>query len=220
MFQNLSLKSKLIGSFFIIAIIMCMVGWVGFSGVSSSGASLQHISQERLPSVIALTRMEWGQLRARQVAYLVLNPSLPIEMRQKYPGFLADAFKVIDENRKAYEAIPRSPEDDAIWKEVGPLWSAWERDYDTFDKWADASLTETDPDKRDRLYDQMIEFANSQFAASAAAAMGKVRQLVEFSTKDAADDALALIRRQSCAKLCRSSLRFSVFSRRWHLGCS
>lgn len=191
MFQSMSLKLKLLGAFLIVATIMCVVGWVGFNGVSSSAASLQHISQERLPSVIALTRMEWGQLRARQLAYLVLNPSLPIEMRQKYPGFLADAFKVIDENRNAYEAIPRSPEDDVIWKEIGPLWAAWERDYDTFDKWAVATLTEKDPEKLDQLYDQMIEFVNSQFAASAAAAMNKVRELVDASTKDAATDAVA-----------------------------
>lgn len=191
MFQTLSLKAKLIGSFCIVALIVCIVGFVGYNGISSANKSLQHISQERFPSVIGLNRMDWGQLRARQVAYLVMNPALPLAMRQKYPGFLKDAFKVIEDGRNAYEAIPRSPEEEAIWKEVGPLWAAWERDYDTFDKWAVASLEETNPEKLDKLYDQMIEFANNQFAASAAAAMNKVRELVEHSTKTATEQALA-----------------------------
>jgi methyl-accepting chemotaxis protein len=189
MFKNLSLKQKLVGAFSIVAFITCMVGWVGFSGVRDTNHSLQHIGNERLPSVVALTRMEWGQLRARQIAYLVMNPELPQKLRDKYPEFRADAFKVIDESRSAYMAIERSPEEDALWRDVGPLWSAWEKDYNTFDTWARASLTENNPDARRKYFDQMIEFTNGQFASSAAAAMNKLRELVEYNTNDAKTDA-------------------------------
>ncbi|MFZ5432862.1 MAG: MCP four helix bundle domain-containing protein, partial [Calditrichota bacterium] len=191
MFANMSLKFKLIGSFCIVAFVMCMVGWVGYGGVSSADHSLQQISHERMPSMWALTRMEWGQLRARQVAYLVMNPALPLSMRQKYPEFLKGAFDVIEEGRKSYEGIKKNEREEAVWKEVGPLWAAWEKDYNTFDQWAMASLTEKNPEVLDRYFDQMIEFANSQFAASAAAAMGKVQELTALNSKNAEAEATA-----------------------------
>jgi methyl-accepting chemotaxis protein len=191
MFQNLSLKAKLIGSFCVVAIVMCVVGWVGFNGVSSTDQSLQQISSQRMPSIIGLDRMSYGQLRARQVAYLVMNPSLPPSMRQKYPEFLADAFKMIEEGRAKYNETKKTSQEEALWKEVGPLWATWAKDYDTFDQWAKASLTETNPEALDRLFKQMIDFTGGQFAASAAAAMNKVNDLTALTTESSEKEAIA-----------------------------
>ncbi|MBU0509415.1 MCP four helix bundle domain-containing protein [bacterium] len=191
MFANMSLKFKLIGSFCIVALIVCVVGWVGYSGLKSSSRSVTQIANVDLPAVVGLTTMQWGQLRARQVAYIVMNPSLPDKMRQAYPDFLAEARRVMQEGREMYEKVPHSEAEQAVWRELMPVWESWQKDYVTFDHWAMASLSERDPQKLNKLFEEMIGFTQGQFAASAAEAMKKLQLLTEMNKKAAEEESHA-----------------------------
>jgi len=180
MLSNLSLKSKLIGSFCVVAMITCLVGWVGFSGLSDSSDSLTEVGLVRMPSVQGLLTMEAGLNRVRVNNYMVMNRDLPLEVRQDYPELVAKAWERAEEGLKIYEPLPQTTEEAAMWKEFMVSWSAYKSDWQEFHRVAQASLKEMDPQKLDALYREMAEIATGKMAKDAresAADLEKVTDL-------------------------------------------
>ncbi len=194
MFRNLSLKSKLIGSFCIVAMITCIVGWVGYSGLGSASDSITEVGLVRLPSVQGLLMMEAGLNRVRVNNYMVMNRDLPRDVRRDYPELVAKAWARADEGLKIYEPLPQTTEEAAMWKEFMVSWLAYKSDWNEFHRVALASLNETDPQRLEALYHEMAQTATGKMAEDAresAADLQKVTDLNVLIADTATDEAIA-----------------------------
>ena len=185
MFASLSLKSKLIGSFCIVAIILCLVGYVGFSGLAASQKGIASIDQVRLPSIKGLTQMQAGQLAIRINCYLVSNPQLPAKMRAAYAENVRAAWDEINQGWKTFEPLPQTEEEARLCQDFRPAWDSWKADFETFDQTAQASLRTQDAGELARQCSQMQSFIESTFAASAKTAMQKLAALTDDNYREA-----------------------------------
>lgn len=209
MFQNLSLKQKLIGSFCIVACITCIVGWIGFSGLRDARAGITEINEVRIPSLQGLTTMQDGQLQIRTSCNAVMNPILAEQTRASYTENVRRAWEQIDKGWKQYEPLPQSTEEAALWKEFVPAWNKWKSDWQTFDQKAQASLRLKDPVEIERICKEMADFAKAEFTPSAKAAMEKVSGIVElnYNIADKAGD----VAEEEAIKDERKATIFAIF---------
>lgn len=187
MFQNMSLKQKLIGSFCLIAAITSLVGWIGFSGLNSSQNSIVEIADVRTPGILGLEEMQAGQNRVRLNYYMVMNPQLTQAERAEYPNRIAQAWDQCNNGMKIYEALPQSEEEAAKWKEFLPVWKGWEKDWQNFNPVAVASLSEKDPRKLEELFTSMHEHASGSMKRTARDATDKLRAIVDMNVKMATE---------------------------------
>jgi methyl-accepting chemotaxis protein len=145
MLKHLSLKAKLISSFCLVACILAVVGWIGFTGLSKAEGQISVLAGDYYPSVAALSSLLEYQLRVRMNTEMVANVNLPIERRKDYPVKIKEAFGWADSVWTAYEAMPRSSEEDELLKSAKQSWQAWEGSFRQTDRLAMKSLTEQDP---------------------------------------------------------------------------
>jgi methyl-accepting chemotaxis protein len=132
MFARLSLRFKLIGAFCVVAIVLCVVGWTGFRGVSSCQRDLRAMRTESLPDVTSLGELQTALQQVRGLYFKILNPALPVEMRQQYRGLMEQYWARLDHGWKSYDAVEKDANEAALWKEFGATWADWKQGYSKF----------------------------------------------------------------------------------------
>lgn len=217
MLRHLSLKAKLIGSFVIVSVIVCVVGFIGFKGLRSTSHGLEAVADLRLPSIQGLTMIEAGLMQVRMNCYAVMDPTQSPQIRSSYPERVKQGFTKAEEGWKIYEALTRPAEETAMWREFVPIWNAWEKDWQTFDALAIRSLQTPDPQELKRLCDEMHEFTNTTFVQSARGNIDKLRDLVDVNYKIAAQDKDAAMHTARNASL--ETLLLSLVSVVIAIGC-
>ncbi|MCB1060710.1 MAG: MCP four helix bundle domain-containing protein [Calditrichaeota bacterium] len=187
----MSLKVKLIGSFSIVAMMLGIVGGIGYWGAVSVGGALEEIGMVRAPSLHGLQMIEAGQNRVRLNYYMVMNLELPLDARQEYPEMVQKSWDQTEEGWKIYEPLPKSPEGAALWNEFKPMWNSWKADWQDLHKIALASLRETDPDKLADMAKQMRILTQGKMKETTRAATTKLQELVDLNERIAkeADEA-------------------------------
>ena len=209
MFQNMSLKQKLIGSFCIIAMILCAVSWVGYNGVSNCKASLDDIGSNTVPTLVAICNAQEAQMGIRLFCNAVLNPSYPDDRKQAYAGSIANYWKQFDESTKAYEALPHNPEETAMWKEFESLCVPWQQSYAKFDAESQVYLKSKNPEESRQALVKMNEVVFGGFAEQARQVMKKMGEIGEYNSKEAKET--ALLADASAAKSKMFALMIAVF---------
>jgi methyl-accepting chemotaxis protein len=191
MFRSASLRVKLIASFCIVAVILAVVVVIGYYGVSRGAAGISDLGTNRLAAESALFKIQDGQSRIRLNSYMVENPELGLKVRKNYTERIQAAWTQIDEGFKEYQDIPRSPAEDAKWKEFTDLWNVWKSDVQSYHPLALSVLQEKDPDKLRDLFDRMHELTEGALAKSARASVDKMREVTTLHDK-LTDEAAAL----------------------------
>jgi len=187
MFTNMSLKFKLIGSFCIVAMILCIVGVIGYSGVAGCNRGLDALGNDQIPSLVALSRMQEGQLKVRVLCNAMMNPNCPQDKRQSYASTMDSYWKELDEAVKTYDALPKSGEDESNWKECTRLFDTYRQEFARFDVEAKAYVASRTADEAARYNSRMNEQGFSSFGASAVAVMKKIGELADSNSKEAGE---------------------------------
>lgn len=141
MIGRLSLRAKLTGAFIAVAIVAGFIGLVGWNGLNAAKADFDEVANIRLPTLQIL-----GDLTsAMEDVQLIQNAMLSVDSSMVSVDFLeagdinsyvtatlnsynADRTKALsraDAARKAYEALPRSAEEQEIWTQFSTAWSDW-----------------------------------------------------------------------------------------------
>ncbi len=131
-FYNLRIIWKVVGGFTAIAAIAAVVGGIGYWGVRTLGQTAQELGVVRLAGVENLLTIKGDAQRIKAVQSALLDPSISDTMRATHLDSIA---KIRDEYAaawKAYEALPRSDEEEAAWKELGSAWEVWRTENDAF----------------------------------------------------------------------------------------
>ncbi len=130
--KNMKLMAKLIGGFFIVALITLIIGFVGWRSVNSIDNNLVEISKVRLPSIKYLLLMSWQMEEMTKIQRTLLNPNLKMEDRkQQYKAF-ETAQKRFKAAWNIYEPLPQTEEEARLWKEFVNAWGEVKEGNDIF----------------------------------------------------------------------------------------
>ncbi len=129
-----TIGKKLIVSFVAVSVITLTLGIVGYYGAVKSEQAVNELGNVTLPSVQKLvTIMEQaGQIKAAMRT--LLNPEASATDRKRQPETIAKATQDLEEAKKAYETLPQTPEEAALWKEFLDAWKLALVDRDEFFK--------------------------------------------------------------------------------------
>jgi len=123
--KNLKLSYKLISGFMVTAAITLAVGIIGLSSISDMNALLNHADKKIIPTVESLLTIQSAgeSIRVLQRTLLIQNLDLAARERQ-----YANVQTIRDQYRKLwddYDALPKSPEEERLWKEFQAAWNEW-----------------------------------------------------------------------------------------------
>jgi len=130
MFRNMNLQTKLISAFLLMGLIVFVFAGVGWSGVSKLSGHIETFSDNSLPSVIGLWKINEGQTQIQSSERLLFDPTITNAERQAALTRIQNARKQINEGSEQYEKTPRTPEEDKKYKEFQQDWAAWEKAHE------------------------------------------------------------------------------------------
>jgi len=123
---------KLFVSFACVAGITLLLGLVGYYGVAKGGRAVSEIGAKRLPGVQNLLAIVASELKIKAAQRTYMNPNLSDDVRKRQPQNIAKAREDCQSACKTYEALPKTGEEAAIWREFVSTWEQWSKETDEF----------------------------------------------------------------------------------------
>jgi methyl-accepting chemotaxis protein len=124
---SLSLKTRLIGAFAVVAVITTAVGVVGYRGMRFARQAQERTAAVQLPAIDSLWKLKDAQDVARRVELVMFMPGLTEAELGGMRKNLATAKAQADEGIRGFEALALDAEAAAEWKEFKGAWGAWEK---------------------------------------------------------------------------------------------
>ena len=187
MFKSMKLGVKLLCSFGVVALVVLLLGLVGYYGATRSDKFINEIGGVRLPSVENLLIIKEKGENIRGSMRTLAIPGLSREVRENMYHNLLKAREKYQAAWKTYEALPQTPEEAQIWKEFVSTWDAWREANNQameLSKKLEGLNTE-DKETLDRSYRQLQDLLLGRVAEKEKAALGLLDKLVEVN-KEAA----------------------------------
>jgi methyl-accepting chemotaxis protein len=120
---SLKIKTKLLGGFLLIAVVVAVVGVVGWFGASRISNSVSVIGKQNMPAVGSIQKIIEAQTAVLLGERALVNPLvIDSKIRQAQYDFVDNAIKNATDAWKVYEPIPKDKEEDATWREFGGQW--------------------------------------------------------------------------------------------------
>jgi methyl-accepting chemotaxis protein len=130
--KKMTLSSKLIPSFMIVALITLLVGFIGWDSIGDITAHLNQVADESLPSVQSLLTFQRAAIAIRVAQRTLLNPGLMPKDRQRQYENVARIREEYKKSWKIYESLPHSSAEMSLWKKFTPIWEAYKTENDKF----------------------------------------------------------------------------------------
>jgi methyl-accepting chemotaxis protein len=200
MFANLSLKSKLIGSFCLIAVVLMVVAWLGVSNVTKDQTSLADIGGRLMPSADAITDCAQNITQVRMVYRQIMDPSLSKSRQQEYPALMDKAWKQIETDFQTYTSLKHSDAAMAAFNDFKASFDVWKRDFSQFDAKARAYIASNDPKTCSELLQQMHETLEGEMLKSARDAVNELEAMLLVTTNNVAEELKSANSRATTAK--------------------
>ncbi|MBW4488021.1 MAG: methyl-accepting chemotaxis protein [Trichocoleus desertorum ATA4-8-CV12] len=133
MLKNMSLQSRLIGSFGLMSVIVLVASSVGWMGISRLSKHIDTLSKTSLPSVAGIWKVNEGQTQVQSSMRALVNPEISEENKQTEMTRIKSAWKQIDDGFKEYESAPQTSEEAVLYKgQFKPHWDDWKQDHEKF----------------------------------------------------------------------------------------
>jgi len=117
MWKNLNLKAKLLFGFIVVALIVLVVGAIGFIAIQNIDNNLSSIAFESIPSIVNLEVAHIRQERIKTAIRTLLSPFLSKEDRQRQFDNIQKASNEYSKAIEDYDKIARTAEEDKLYKD-------------------------------------------------------------------------------------------------------
>lgn len=132
MLQNRSMEDRLrlaFGFMGVLILIMALLGWFTSERL---GVHIATLSDNSLPSVNGLWKINEGQTQIESSERGLLSTIITLEERRTEIARIDSAWKQIDEGFKEYESAPTLPGEAELYQDFQDKWAAWEQQHQTF----------------------------------------------------------------------------------------
>ncbi|XGV97159.1 MAG: methyl-accepting chemotaxis protein [Leptolyngbya sp. BL-A-14] len=132
MFKDKSLQERIMSAFLFMGGLVLAVAAVGLFSTFRLSSSIDTLSNNSLPSLVGLWKVNEGQTQVESSERALMISGLTVQERQTELARMKAAWNQINEGFKQYDAAPRSPEEDRVYKKLLDNWSAWKADHEAF----------------------------------------------------------------------------------------
>jgi methyl-accepting chemotaxis protein len=144
-----TIGKRLTLAFLTLAAITLGLGLVGYFGARRSGRNMEEIVRDRMPSVTNLLVIKNGSSEVQAAQQRIGNPQTDVASRKVENERIAIVRQAYGEAWKAYEAIPKEGEEEALWGKLSTAWQNWREENNKFFQISAEydKLNVTDPDE-------------------------------------------------------------------------
>lgn len=128
--KRIKLSTKIIRSFMSIALIVLLVGLVGWFSLSTISSHFDEVVDVRLPSIISLENISEQQTAIKAATRSLLISDLPLDKINGQYLDIEDARDHIKEAWDIYIPLPQSKDEEALWNIFVLKWENWTKDID------------------------------------------------------------------------------------------
>ncbi|MDX2242734.1 MAG: methyl-accepting chemotaxis protein [Leptolyngbyaceae cyanobacterium bins.302] len=132
MLKTISLHGRLMGSFLLMGGVVLAIGAVGWRGTHQLSSHLDTISQNSLPSINGLWKINEGQTQIQSAERALTNPELSFSARQAELNRVQTAWKQIDAGFEEYDATDNTPEEEQLYQTFKQQWQVWKQDHSAY----------------------------------------------------------------------------------------
>lgn len=124
---GIKLTTKLVAGFTVMGVMLLIGGFVGSSGISQMSDNLSRFSEIRMPAVQAMGVVREAQQDISAKVQALLIPELFNDEAEKLRllSHLDEAWARAEDGWNSYEALARTPEEEALWGNLTALWAEW-----------------------------------------------------------------------------------------------
>jgi methyl-accepting chemotaxis protein len=143
MLKNVKIGTKLIGGFILVALIVLVVGVVGWSSSRELGDHIEEIGLVRLPSIESLLKVELHLEELMTAQRSLLSTELSVEERASYLQTFHDARDAYKEEWAYFLTLPATAEEERLsgkfeeelthWAAVNDQWIELDRSFEGLD---------------------------------------------------------------------------------------
>jgi len=132
--RKMKLRTKLISGFSSIAVLLIVGGFVGTYGIHQTERALKNVNDVRLPEIKALAAIKEAQTFARVSERSLLIPEFTenAELNARQFRNIDTVWERMDEGARAFESLPKSDGQAALWNEVKRSLERWKKDYNQY----------------------------------------------------------------------------------------
>jgi methyl-accepting chemotaxis protein len=165
MLNNASLRFKLILLSGLGLILLLATSITGIWGIHNGIKGVQEIGRSRLPSVLALQKLQELQVSIKSSTFEVGLWENDNEAQDMFVEIGKDKKRLwdsVDETWKAYEAIPKSAEETELWKKFSVEWNVWRKTDDEIIKLIAQLAANKDPSVQKNLFQKYFQLGGQQ----------------------------------------------------------
>jgi methyl-accepting chemotaxis protein len=127
MLSRLDIKTKLLAAFTIVALGGALVGAIALVATRSLAAQTRQLSDHQLPALAALAALDQSHAGTRFYTLAGIGATLKGSRRQveAFQERHQDARGRAEKAFAAFDSLPRTPEEEALWTRVAPAFRAY-----------------------------------------------------------------------------------------------
>ncbi|WP_334729957.1 HAMP domain-containing methyl-accepting chemotaxis protein [Nostoc sp.] len=130
MFKNMTLQTRLIGSFLFMGLIVLTMALLGWFTTNELNQYINILATDNIPSVSGIWKIKEGQTQIQSAERLLFNPEITVSERQSAITQIQDAWKQINEGIKQYEATPLSEQEKKEYGLLKEQLDTWKQDHE------------------------------------------------------------------------------------------
>ncbi|MBF0476957.1 MAG: MCP four helix bundle domain-containing protein [Deltaproteobacteria bacterium] len=124
--KNLRIKIMVTGGFVLIAVLLLMVGALGWRAVVMVNDNFEVVASDRLPSILGLGIINEAKTAIQRAERTIIHPELRADKAHQLKR-LEETWKNVEEGLKIYEALPRTPAEQKVWNTFKISWEDWRK---------------------------------------------------------------------------------------------
>ncbi|WP_151703554.1 methyl-accepting chemotaxis protein [Nitrincola alkalilacustris] len=156
--KNIKLSVMLYSGFFLVALIVLIIGLIGIQGSRTMEKEIELIGDVRMPGVIALNEINQARLSIRtQTLESMLYTQPASDTRNQLLNLLEQrnqSWQQIDTAMSLYAELPKSTEGEALFQQFRQTFSQWREQYQALDQSLQQLSGVSEADQYGVMFDQ------------------------------------------------------------------
>ncbi|MEH2174077.1 MAG: methyl-accepting chemotaxis protein [Nostoc sp.] len=127
MFKNITLQTRLIGSFLFIGLIVFVMALLAWFVTNELNQSINSLTLNNIPSLSGVWKIKEGQTQIQSAERLLFNPEITVSERESVITEIQNAWKQINEGIAQYDATPSTEEELKIYNLLKEHLEDWKK---------------------------------------------------------------------------------------------
>jgi len=128
--SRFKLSVKLIGGFAVVALIILLVGFIGWRGLNKVNGELTESNTNLIPSIEALHSINNAQalIQGTQNSLMIQETADDSRAKAHKLKLIDTALRDVEKAWNRYETLPKEKEGQALWNQFKTSWEKWKQD--------------------------------------------------------------------------------------------